>query len=149
MTKKSFLWEISNSPYQSPYLSESRVFGTNNPIYLIDQYSGRRPALMNGDFLSKGSIQFEIYPSALLDSNVVNLLDRYVQTGNTTDSFKSFLRFLVQNSWDSSPMFYYLEHFSKASLTDFKKNAVRRTESLLKVHSMDDPHFLKNGEHYS
>ena len=121
-------------------------FGTSNPIFLVDQFEGKRPAIINRKFIEQGSIQFGMFPSALLDSNVLDQLDRFVQKGDATDGLIDLLHFLAQRSWDSSPMFYYLEHFSKSSLDDFRKNAIRRTESLLKVHSMNDAHFVETGQ---
>lgn len=121
-------------------------FGTSNPIFLVDQFNGKRPVIINREFIEQGSIKFGMFPSALLDSNILGQLDRFVLKGHGTDGFLAFLRFLAQRRWDSCPMFYYLEHYSKSSLEDFKKNAIRRTESLLKIHSMDDPHFVKTGQ---
>ena len=146
MKNDSFLWEVTNSPYASKFIEKNLQFGVKDPIFLIDQFNGKRPAIINKEFLDKGSIQFQMFPSALLDSNVLDRLDNFVQRGHSTDGFLKFLQFLAQNRWDSSAMFYYLEHFSKSSLEDFKKNAIRRTESLLKVHSMDDLHFVKTGQ---
>lgn len=142
----SFIWEISKSPYQSEFLSETLEFGKHNPIFLIDQFGGKRPAIINKEFLTRGSINFSMFPTSLLDSNVLDQLDKFVQKGKATDGFLSFLRFLTLRGWDSSAIFYYLEHFSKSPIEDFKKNAIRRTESLLKIHSMDDSHFLQTGE---
>jgi hypothetical protein len=87
-----------------------------------------------------------MYPSALLDSNVVNLLDSFIQKGKTTDGFSEFLNFLIKKGWDFNLMFYYFEHFAKSPLEIFKSNAIRRTESLLKLHTMNEEHFLKTGE---
>jgi hypothetical protein len=42
-------------------------------------------------------------------------------------------------------MFYYFEHYGKSPLKDFRPNPVRRTESLLKLYSMDEEFFLKTG----
>ena len=145
MEKASFIWEVAGSPYPSEFLNGSFQFGISNPIFLIDQFNGTRPAIINREFIERGNIQFSMYPSSLLDSNVLDQLDRFVQNGHSTDGFLAFLHFLAQRGWDSSPMFYYLEHFSKSPLEDFKKNAIRRTESLLTIHSMDDPHFIKTG----
>ncbi len=146
MEAESFFWEISNSPYKSKFLSETLEFGIDNPVFLLDQFCGNQPALINKEFLEKGSIKFKMFPTTLLDSNVLDQLDKFVQKGKTTDGFLDFLKFITQRSWDSSALFYYLEHYSKSHIDDFKKNAIRRTESLLKIHSMDDPHFLKTGK---
>ncbi|WP_067218438.1 hypothetical protein [Marinomonas gallaica] len=146
MDTESFFWEISKSPYKSKFLSETLEFGKDNPVFLLDQFSGKQPALINKEFLETGNLKFEMFPTALLDSNVLDQLDKFVQKGKTTDGFLDFLIFITQRGWDSSALFYYLEHYSKSDIDVFKKNAIRRTESLLKIHSMNEPHFLKTGE---
>jgi len=142
----SFIWEIESSPYPSDFLQESMTFGSVNPVFLIDQYAGKRPTILNQQFLTNGTINVSMYPSALLDSNVLDLVDIFVQKRKSTDGFKECLRFLTKKGWDFSPLFYYLEHYAKSSLRDFRHNAIRRTESLLKLHSMDEKHFLETGE---
>ncbi|MGF1836834.1 hypothetical protein [Photobacterium sanguinicancri] len=152
MESESFYWEVSKSPYQSEFLNETLEFGIDNPVFLLDQFSGKRPVLINEEFLIKEHLEFEYFPTALLDSNVLDQLDqldqldKFIQKGTTTDGFLDFLKFITEKGWDSSALFYYLEHYSKSPIDDFKKNAIRRTEALLTIHSMDDKHFLKTGE---
>lgn len=146
MAKKPFIWDVSGSPYSSKFIKESMKFGTEEPTFLVDQFSGKQPALINSEFLERGSIQFKMFPSVLLDSNVLDSLDRFIQRGYTTDGCLGFLKFLVQKGWDSNPMFYYFEHSSKSNPENFRKNAFRRTESLLKIQLMDEPHFLETGK---
>lgn len=146
MEKNSFIWEVQNSPYNSPFLSGTQTFGHSSPLYIVDQYEGKRPALINEKFISQREISFKIYPSALLDSNVLDAIDKKILTGKSLDGLDEFLNFITVNNWDSSPMFYYLEHFTKSKLEDFLPNAIRRTESLLRLHSMDDAHFIKTRE---
>jgi len=146
MKNGSFFWEVSESPYVSEFLLENKQFGYKNPVYLIDQFEGKRPAIINSEFLIRGNIQFKMFATSLLDSNVLDQMDKFVQKGQVTDGLSGFLNFLVERKWDSSALFYYLEHFSKSSIDDFKHNAIRRTESLLKIHSMDEPLFLRTGK---
>jgi hypothetical protein len=146
METESFYWEIEKSPYKSKFLNETLEFGVDNPVFLLDQFSGKQPSLINKEFIQTGSLNFEMFPTTLLDSNVLDQLDKFIQKGTTTDGFLDFLKFVTKNNWDSSALFYYLEHFSKSDIDNFKKNAIRRTESLLKIHSMDEPHFIKTGE---
>lgn len=146
MNRENFIWEFSNSPYKSDYVDGDMTFGIENPIFLIDQYGGRRPALINDKFLREGTLEFGNFPSALLDSNVIDDFDSFVVNGKCTDGANDFLRFLVKEKWDYSPMFYYLEHFYKSSLVDFLPNAIRRTKSILTLHTMDDDHFLDTGK---
>lgn len=145
MKDESFYWDISNSPYKSDFLEESMIFGINEPIFLIDQFNGKRPIIINQEFIDKGNISFNMFPSALLDSNVINKIDGLIQHGKKTDGLIEFLKFLSSRQWDSSAMFYYLEHFSKSSVETFRKNAIRRTESLLTLHSMNDEIYVKTG----
>ncbi|MDU8573262.1 hypothetical protein RYA98_13055 [Pseudomonas syringae] len=143
---KNYYWEIEKSPYPSPFLSETKTFGEANPIFLIDQLGGKRPAVFNESFLASGEINFPIYPSALLDSNIMDAIDNRVQKNTKLDGLENFLHFVTLNKWDFSPLFYYMEHYSKSSTEDFIKNAKRRTESYLKVFSMNQEHFLSTKE---
>lgn len=141
-----YTWEISNSPYPSQFLSGTREFGEANPCLLIDQYSGKRPAILNKEFLERGQIQFGLYPSALLDSNLANQVHAVANGGKVNDGFQSLLRFLTEKRWDFSLYFYYVEHFCKARThDDFMGNAVARTRALLSLHSMDESEFLSSG----
>lgn len=144
--KKSYYWEIQNSPYPSPFLSGTKTFGESNPIFLVDQLNGKRPAVFNESFLATGEITFPMYPSALLDSNIMDAIDNRVQKNAKLDGLEEFLHFLTLNKWDFSQLFYYMEHYSKSSNEDFLKNATRRTESYLKVFSMNQEHFLSTQE---
>ena len=146
MDHKPFFWEIMGSPYPSNFLRDSQKFGETNPIYLIDQFSGKRPALFNKKFISTGKVEFPMYACAILDSNIIDAIDKKVSNNATFDGLDSFLRFLIKDGWDFNLLFYYLEHYAKSSISDFKKNAIRRTESLLKLHSMDEKFFLTTGK---
>jgi len=146
MNSDTFSWEVLYSPYPSQFLKGTQQFGERLPLYLIDQFEGKRPALLNSEFLSSGKIQISMYPSELLDSNILDAIDKRVSGRSTPDGLESFLRFVTEKRWDFNPMFYYLEHFAKSSIGDFLPNAIRRTESLLHLHSMDEDHFLKTGE---
>lgn len=141
-----YTWEISDSPYPSQFLSGTREFGEANPCLLIDQYSGKRPAVLNKEFFERGQIQFGLYPSALLDSNLANQVHAVANGGKVNDGFQSLLRFLTEKRWDFSLYFYYVEHFCKAiTHDDFVNNAVARTRALLALHSMDESEFLSSG----
>ncbi|ANB01187.1 hypothetical protein ECTOBSL9_0243 [Ectothiorhodospira sp. BSL-9] len=142
----TFLWEVHHSPYPSQFLTGTRQFGESLPLYLVDQFEGRRPALLNDELLSNGKITFGMYPSALLDSNILDAIDKRVSGKAVSDGFEGFLRFVTEKGWDFSPMFYYMEHFAKAAQHDFLPNAIRRTEALLRLHSMNEEHFLATGE---
>lgn len=142
----AYTWEISDSPYPSDFLSGTREFGEVNPCLLIDQYSGKRPAIINKEFLERRQIQFGLYPSALLDSNLANQVHAVANGGKVNDGFHSLLKFLTEKRWDFSLYFYYVEHFCKARThDDFVSNAVARTRALLALHSMDESEFLSSG----
>jgi hypothetical protein len=143
---KDFIWEVKNSQYVSDFLTESKEFGKRERIFLIDQFSGKRPAIINQEFLEMKTISIRSSASAMLDSNIVNLIDSFIQKGKKTDRLDAFLYFLTNKRWDFSLMFYYFEHYAKSSQEVFKQNAVRRTESLLALQSMDKNHYLNSGE---
>lgn len=146
MHSGTFLWEVHHSPYPSQFLTGTRQFGESLPVYLVDQFEGRRPALLNDEFLRNGKITFGMYPSALLDSNILDAIDKQASGRVISDGLEGLLRFVVENGWDFSPMFYYMEHFAKSARHDFIPNAIRRTEALLRFQSMDEAHFLTTGE---
>lgn len=144
--KDAFVWDIKNSPYQSGFIDCSLEFGKEKPVYLIDQYEGKRPALINRKFLNGENLTFPMYPNALLDSNIVDLLDQYVQNKKLTDGLLEFLHFVTTKGWQLDLNFYYFEHYAKSSLKDFIPNAVRRTMSLMKIYTMDEKYYLDKGE---
>jgi len=142
-----YIWIISDSPYSSPFLSGSKEFGTINPCFLIDQYSGKRPAIINKKFLKCRQIEFPICPSALLDSNLVDQVYAIANGGKAKDGFKYLLEFLTEKCWDFSLCFYYVEHFCKAkNHEEFVENAIKRTHALLTIHSMNELEFLHSGK---
>lgn len=142
-----YLWEISQSPYKSPFLETAIDFGSKPDVTLIDLYSGKRPAIIDKDFISSGVRRFQIVPSALLDSNLADELVRLVNGVKVSDGFIEFFRFLIEKRWDFSLLFYYTEHFAKSGASnDFFDNATRRTEALLRLQSMDEELWLNSGE---
>lgn len=146
MQSKPFSWEVRNSPYSSPFLEGTRQFGESSPLYLVDQFKGRRPALFNDEFLSSGKIAFRMYPSAVLDSNVLDAISKRVSGTLVSDGLEDFLCFVTEKGWDFSPVFYLMEHFAKSPRHDFLPNAIRRTEALLRLHTMDEERFLATGK---
>jgi hypothetical protein len=146
MDKNAFIWEIYDSPYPSQFLSGTRKFGESFPLYLVDQFHGKRPMLINNDFLRQGKINFYMYPSAILDSNILSAINRRVSENVKLDGLEDFLKFLIIHKWDFSPMFYIFESFSKSLPSNFFRYAIKCGESLLRLQSMDEKHFLKTGE---
>lgn len=138
-------WEIANSPYPSPFLDRSQTFGTDDPVFLVDQYSGRQPVLLNRAFLTRGRLEIKMMPTIVLDSNMLDAIERRVSGGKKRDGLEAFLKFVVSKGWDYNALFYYLEHFAKSNDQDFIKHASRRTLALLRLHSMDEAEFISSG----
>jgi len=136
-------WEIAGSPYPSKFLVGTKLFGQSNPVFLIDQFVGKRPLLLNEEFLSGAKIELRMWPSALMDSNLLNAIDKRVHKGVRHDGLDDFLRFVIRKRWDFNALFYYVEHFAKSQESFFIPNAIRRTEALLALHCMDEEHFLQ------
>lgn len=142
-----YLWEISQSPYKSTFLESTIDFGTKPDVTLIDLYSGKRPAIIDDEFIASGSRHFQLYPSALLDSNLADELVRLANGAKVSEGFLKFFKFLTEKKWDFSLLFYYTEHFAKSGASDsFFNNATRRTEALLRLQSMDEERWLNSGE---
>lgn len=140
------VWDVASSPYESPFLKATQAFGESDPVFLIDQFSGKRPLLINEEFATSGTLRLAFFPTALLDSNITDALHRFVRQSTSTDGTMKFLRYIARNRWDYSLHFYYFENFAKANRAVFEHFATEKTESLLTLRSMDDEHFLKTGE---
>jgi len=140
------VWDISSSPYDSPFLTGTRLFGENKPVHLVDQFRGKRPSLFNKEFQQNGTLELKFYPTVVLDSNVADALDLFVRHGSSNRSITEFLKFLVTQNWDISLLFYLLEHYTKSTASDFMPNAIRRSESLLRIFCIEERYFLTSGQ---
>jgi hypothetical protein len=146
LQRSIFKWQVSESPYSSPFIEKSMTFGQINPVFLLDQYSGKRPALLNREFLQTGALEFKILASAMLDSNLASQVHAVANGGTTKDGFLALLRFLILKRWDISLYFYYLEHYCKSPKADFFPNAISRTRALLSIQTMNEEQFLHKGQ---
>ncbi|ENU4317750.1 hypothetical protein ACFH26_002346 [Acinetobacter baumannii] len=143
----NFIWEISQSPYSSQFITSSMDFGTDKKCYLIDQYSGKQPFIINEEFLKKGQISFPIFPSVLLDSNISDEIVNFVNKGECRDGVYELIKFMTKVNCDYSLLFYYLESLCKSENSElFLKYAKQSTECLLILHSMDSNIFLETNK---
>lgn len=140
------MWEIERSATASPFLIGSQVLGNVDKVHMIDQFRGRLPKLVNAQFLRDGKLDILFRPGILLDSNLVDDIDRRVRGGAVGDGVEQFLRFVLEKQWDVNPLFYCLEHLSKSSPSIFRKNAIRRLASIIRIHVADANIFLSTGE---
>lgn len=150
--ENAYFFDITSSPYDSFFYSESRVFGEGKQkIHIIDQFNGKRPALLSNKFLKDSELHLGFYCSIILDSNVVNLLHKYVTNNERMlDEHclvtKSFLNHIVKiKSCDYNPIFYVIESYLKSEENNFLKHASDALTSILKLHSMYPDEFIENG----
>ncbi len=146
----SHIYEIASSPYESHVMGSSLFFGPDKyPLTIIDQFSGKRPAIINRAFLtSKGKYNMIIVATMLLDSHVATHLHLY-RTGGKSDyreTIEAFLTFVSKHGYDYNPIFYFLESYSKSSLKEFLDNVAPIATSLLFFHSMDEARFVSSKE---
>src|SRR5579859_1480579 len=111
----AFSWEFLNSPYPSQFLQGTRQFGHSSPLYLIDQFSGKRPMLLNREFLSHGSVSVGFCPTILMDSNVFSAIEARVSGLAESDGLEELIGFSMANEWQFDPTFCYLEHVAKSA----------------------------------
>ena len=135
-------WEIKDSIIESGIIKGTKKLGSTNPVFIVDQFSRKAPMLVNENLLTNKEVNYSIKEEALLDSNVVDLIDRFVNKQASTEGLNAFLKFVIENGWNLNPLFYLLEHFSKSPIDNFKKNATRRLESIIKIFCMDEDHYL-------
>lgn len=89
-------------------------------------------------------------PTVVLDSNIVSYLNQFVTKRQALQParrrvIERFLRFVISNGLDFNPFFYYLEgalENKQPSHTSYLSSS----ESMLRLHTMDDQHFLSCGE---
>lgn len=150
--KDAHFFEIAASPYDSMFYSESMVFGAGeHKIHIIDQFCGKRPALFNHDFCTNDEeLHLNFWCSITLDSNVVSLLHEFVTNrsgmgDDKRDATHLFLRHLSEVNCDYSPMFYVMESYFKSDEKEFYEYVPKALASILKLHSMDEATFLKEG----
>jgi hypothetical protein len=150
--KDAHFFEIAASPYDSMFYSESKVFGSGeHKIHIIDQFCGKRPALFNHDFCTNDDeLQLQFWCSITLDSNVVSLLHEFVtnrsgMSKEKHDATYSFLIHLTEVNCDYSPMFYVMESYFKSKEEEFYEHVPKALSSILKLHSMNESTFLKDG----
>jgi hypothetical protein len=119
-------------------------------IDIIHQFGGVQPILLNYDALTKEiSIQFR--PTAVMDSNVVNYLHQFVSPKTIMDSRRrnaiiDFLRFVVARPLDYNPFFYFIEGATKSREETMLGYAGAVSESILRLHTMDEKRFLSTGD---
>ena len=150
--KHAHFFEIAASPYDSMFYSDSKVFGNGeHKIHIIDQFCGKRPALFNHEFCTNDDeLKLNFWCSITLDSNVVSLLHELVtnrseMNGDQHDATHEFLRHLTEVNCDYSPIFYVMESFFKSDEDNFYEHVPKVLSSVLKLHSMNEAIFLKDG----
>src|SRR5947208_12696243 len=148
--RESFVW-IFDQEQPSRFLRSSEHFGDSQfEIHVIDHFAGRQPLLINFESVRR-EIQIPFRPTAILDSNVVNYLHQYVSLSPHLDLkrrniVRDFLSFAVTNRLDYNPFFYYLEGAAKDETNSLMGHAEKASESILRLHTMDEGHFLSCGE---
>jgi hypothetical protein len=153
---------LSDNP--SPGLINIPSFNEGNEnLYIIDQFNGRQPWLINLDSVShiKRGLTYDrgFIPTIILDSNILERLYKYINNINDyrrnpkLDREKidnpqhkcteKLLKFITLKNHDSNPCFYYVETLTKTKNIElthdfFKKSA----NTIFNIHYMDDAAFL-------
>jgi hypothetical protein len=144
------LYQVSGSPYASPLAEEPRTFGEKDArIDIVDSFQGRRPFLINRDFLaSSGDYQLEILVTLILDSNMASRLHEY-RTGrdlgfpNRRAATEDFLAFVSRLRIDYNPVFYMTESAGRSERQNFIDCVAPVLTSILYLHSMDEDRFVE------
>lgn len=145
-------WWFTDGP-PSPSVAGHRTFGgTDSPfrLHLLDLYHGRLPTLYNLTTFSTGpDVQIGLNHFVVLDSNVVNYLNRYLR-GRLPDSaarrtVEAFLRFVVTAKLDPSPLFYLTESQVKATPSRWRSYASDFMDTVIALQTMDRDLFATEG----
>jgi hypothetical protein len=132
--------------FRGPFITGCDTF----QIGVIDLFRGRHPLLVNHESLA-GEITLPFRPTAILDSNIVSYLNQYVRSDPSLASEKrqamrDLVRFFIQNNLDYNPFFYYIEGASRIERSSLLGFASVFSKSMLRLHTMDNSHFLATGE---
>lgn len=148
--RESKVWifrdDVPSKFFRGPFNAGSDGF----QIGIIDLFRGRHPLLINYESL-KGEIHLQFRSTAILDSNVVSYLNQYVRsdpalTAPRRQAVRELLAFFIHNKLDYNPFFYYIEGSSRSERSELLHFASTFSESMLRLHTMDNSHFLATGE---
>lgn len=142
-----YKWIIKDSENSSKLLDGHKEFC--NEIFILDHLSGKEPSLFVQNIIAVKIDNLKFFASALLDSNVMSSIHRFIEGNYQNDGLIEFLEFITENKWGLSPYFYYLEAYSKSIIdkkdeTQVREYLIKHTKSLLKLYLMDEIFFLKN-----
>lgn len=145
------IFDFSSSPYVSFFYEDSMIFGKNKKkIGVIDQFQGKRPSVLNKEFLvDKKELQLNFVQTLILDSHIIDGLHRFVSGKGKLDEdlrfvIMEFLKHVSRVRCDYSPIFYLVENFAKSPVEQFVKTSSEKLCSLLKLHCMDEEVFVEN-----
>lgn len=145
------IYEFINSPYEAPFYSQSFNFTYGNKkIGIIDQFNGKRPIILNKEFIGGKALDVNIYQTLILDSHIVDILHRYVSgNGKLDDNLRmvtsDFLTHVSKLNCDYNPVFYLTENYAKSNKDQFIKTSSEKLSSILKLHSMNEHEYIQNG----
>jgi len=148
--RKSKVW-VFREDVPSKFLSAPFCAGDDDfRVELIDLFKGRHPLLINHDSLTN-EIHLGFRPTAILDSNVVSYLHQYVRSdpalpASRRHTIRELLQFFIKGHFDYNPFFYYIEGSSRQEQASLLGYASKFSESILRLHTMDNSHFLATGE---
>ena len=150
------LSKIVNFPCgsRSPFLRSHDIIGKDD-FTIIDSFDGRKPAVYSYRYLVDGHSIAPFAVGIVPDSNVVSYLHQLVtdesgayRTTPRGQATQQLLKKIAEYSlkgWDFNPCFYLLEAFSKRGFDKIFPRARIYAESMLKIQTMDDEHYLKSG----
>lgn len=145
-----YIFDIKDSPYHNSYCEESFKFVSNKEeLGILDFYKGKLPAILNKEFLKSGKLDVYHYVTIILDSNVLNALNQYVNSYDKMNDdrkkvIESFLEYTSKIKCDYTPIFYLFENKYKSSKEVFLSTSSIKLTSLLKLHTMDPLIFEKS-----
>ena len=149
----SHIYEFSDSPYPSSFYDTSIIFNSkkkNKSIGIIDQFQGKRPILLNREFVvEKKRLDLEIVQTLILDSHIVDYLHRFVTKRTPDENSRevaiAFLKHVSKHRCDYSPIFYLSENWAKSSIARYLATSSEKLASVLKLHSMNEDKFINDG----
>jgi hypothetical protein len=143
-------YEIACSPYESPAFRHTVEFGRGKfKIRIIDQFGGKRPVVINLDFVKQKKCDLPYRVTVILDSNVATALHNFRLNSeevkpDVRDAIVAFLACACKMKFDYNPLFYLIESFCKSTKDNFIRTVTPVITSILHLHCMDEEYFLSD-----
>ncbi|WP_370979111.1 hypothetical protein [Agaribacterium sp. ZY112] len=154
--KDTHFFDLQSSKLKAGLYKSSAEFGDlKHKVYVIDPFDGKRPLLLNYEFIvEEKALDIGFYHTLIMDSNVVSGLHEYLAyrrgqirlNESMVDALESFLEHLCVTNIDYSSIFYLAENYYKEGKGAVLEHSSLRISSILQLFSINPEIFVNDKE---